>query len=54
MLCIFGGTAILPEYRTSENVIFDEVNEDSTNSLLDSGYIYSGFEGAYVDKGYFT
>jgi hypothetical protein len=50
---VFVGTRIFPEYKTSEDVIFN----DNTPVGVDSngreyGYVHSGLEEHYKEKGF--
>ena len=51
-MLVFAGVYILPEYRTSENVIFRKIvgSENGENY----GYIHSGLQNDYKDKGYYS
>ena len=53
MVIVFLGTKIFPEYETSNNVLFGEVlGIDSEGKKY--GYVTSGLEKDYKDKGFLT
>lgn len=53
LVTVFVGTRIFPEYKTSDSVMFrDETSVGVDSSGQEYGFVYSGLEEDYKEKGF--